>query len=742
MTEQRNGPKPKQYGHDYDDKDRIDVLAIELERKLAEAIYDRGRTDLRMVEDLRMYYGEYDPETEKNLKEADRARVFIKLTRSKTNAGIAQLVDLLFPNDDKNWGISPTPNPTLVDMLANGDKPFKLGDTMYQDDEGNIVTEADVANRKEELAKAAAEKMAKLIDDQLVETQYNAKCRQMLRDAGIIGTGILKGPVVRKDRQKAFIKKDGEHVLVIKEEFVPCVELVRPWDFYPDMSAASIEEAEFVFERRYMSKRQIRSLKGRRGFPDEQIKKVLAMTGNQTQHRSTYQDDVRQLAGLSDQINDTRYETWEYHGPVPKSVLQQVGIIPLDADDNGILTGYSEEEIDAVVFYCGGIVLGARLSMMDHDKGLPYVVFNWEEDDSSIFGFGIPRIIHDEQSSYNSIWRMMLDNGAISSGPQLGVNKNAVTPQDNDWKIRPWKVWNVEGQFSDIKAAFSTFDVPSHLQDLNLILQTNRVMIDEVSGVPMLQHGEQGQSTQTLGGMSMLMNAANTVRRAQVKQWDDWVTTPMIRDFYHFNMLHSDDSAVKGDFKVDARGTSALLIKEQVGAALTNFINVAGSSPVFAPVLQLKSSQILREWAKTQQLPSSIIPSDDELKAWQKQQEESQGGQPQDSAMLVEQLRVEQVKFKAEQEWRLADFNAQQKHAEMQMQMQIKQMELSADLQKQERAERIELFKLQQSGQLKENELIAKLQDSSAKRQLEWDKVMTEISMKNQLGNTGNYGLE
>ena len=50
----------------------------------------------------------------------------------------------------------------------------------------------------------------------------------------------------------------------------------------------------------------------------------------------------------------------------------------------------------------------------------------------------------------------------------------------------------------------------------------------------------------------MLMNAANTVRRRQVKLWDDNVTKPMIRDFYHFNMLHSDDETIKGDFNVEA----------------------------------------------------------------------------------------------------------------------------------------------------------------------------------------------
>jgi len=731
--------EPKKYEHEYDPGDKIDILALELERKLSETIADRNTIDTRMVEDLRNYHGMYDPKTLEVMESNDTAKVFIKLTRAKTNAGEAQLVDLLFPNDDKNWGIKATPKPTIVDMLNDKDTVFKLGETQYQHEDGTPVTNADVADRAQEQAKEACLKMETLIEDQLVETKYNAKCRDIIHDACVVGTGVIKGPIVLGKTDRAYVqdKQTGEFATVIKQTFEPGCEVVRPWDFYPDMSASSIEEAEFVFERRYLSKKQLRGLVRKKGFKQDRINKVLKMTSIQTQHRSSYVDDIRIMAGLSDTLNDTRYETWEYHGPISADVLEQLEVVEaIDPDDESYV-----DEYEAVVFYCGGVVMGARLSLMDYTEAMPYRVYNWELDDSSIFGYGVPRMVRDEQAIINSTWRMILDNGSVTSGPQIGVNKKLISPQDGKWDLRPRKFWNVEGTTQDIKQAFSTFEFNSHINELSMIYNTARVLFDEVSGVPMIQQGEQGQSTQTLGGMSMLMNAANTVRRNQVKQWDDFVTEPLIKDFYHFNMMHSDDNDVKGDYQVDARGTSALLVKEQVGQALMNFINIAGNSPVFAPVMKLKAVQLLKEFINTQGLPKSIVPTDEELAKYQKDIDEQSQNQPQDPAIQIETMRQQAAQQKYEFEMQLEQAKAALKQAEMQANYELKSQQIAADMQNSERQERIEIMKLAQNDKINNEKMLVELEKVKNRAQLEWDKFMAEYNIKKQAGLTANYGL-
>ncbi|MDZ7868824.1 MAG: hypothetical protein U5L02_06400 [Rheinheimera sp.] len=655
------------------------------------------------------------------------------MTRAKTDAAISQLDDMLHPNTDKNWGIKITPVPELSELLDSTDEAEADGQKFAFED-GKTVTKGDIAKRQLQKMQDACTAMEKEIHDQLTECRYSASARVAISDACIVGTGILKGPVISRKMDLAFVQKDGQYIQEEKESFVPIVEVVRPWDFYPDPSAATIEEADYVFERRYMSKRQLRALAKRKGFSPENVERAIELSPQQTQHKASFQDDVRKLAGMNDTLNDSRYETWEYHGPIRVSVLIELGLVKKpEGDDDAVKL--ENQEVDAIVFYCGGVVLGAKSSLIKHHSDYPYRVFNWAQNDACIFGSGIPRIVIDEQSVLNTVWRMILDNGAATAGPQIGLNKKYVKPMNDDWTFTPFKIWEIEGTATDIKQAFSTFETSSHLNELSAIYQTARVLFDEVSGVPMIQQGEQGQSTQTLGGMSMLMNAANTVRRRQVRMWDDCITTPLITDFYHFNMLFSKKNEIKGDYQVDAKGTSALLVKETQAQAITNLMSVVGSNQVFQPVLALKAPQILRAWARTQSLPDDILPTDDELRSYQQRIEEEQKGQPQDPALAVEQMRIQQQQAKFEHETQLEQFKAQQRQQEMQFEAGLK-LQLAAA------QERIEMAKLAQEDKHNTESLMTELKKVQSEHAANWQQFMAEVQIKKQAGLTANYGLD
>ena len=736
--------QPKNYGHEYDESSPLDALAVTLERKLSDVMSDRTSIDSEMVTDLRNYHGQYDAETLAAMKSAKRASPFIKMTRAKTNAAEAQIVDLLFPNDDKNWGIEPTPVPELAGKVDD-DTPAVIDNQQYQDGEGEVVTNGMLAARELEVIKERCNKMETEIEDQLVECHYNAVARMAIHDGCVVGTGILKGPVAIGKLDKAFTERGGQWVLEMRESITPAVEVVRPWDFFPDLSAARIEEAEFVFERRYMSKQQIKDLHKRRGFSLDQIKKLIAMDAKQTQHTSSYMDDVRTLAGLSDLLNDTRYETWEYHGPISYDVLLELKAVDLPEDEEekeAFLKEHAGSEVMAEVFYCGGIVLGAKLHMMDYENYLPYRVWNWETDDSSIFGYGLPRIIRDEQRIINSVWRMILDNGSITAGPQIVYNPKYIKPANNESIIEPFKQWLLVKEVDDIRKVFNAVEFNSHLPELQGIYQMAREMLDEVSGVPMLNQGEQGQATQTLGGMSMLMNAANAVRRRQIKQWDDNITSPMITDFYAWNMEYNKDTELKGDFQVDARGTSALLVRETQAVALTNYLQMAGSNPVFAPVIQLKAIQNLRQWVKLQGLPADLVPTDEELEAYQKQQADQNEGQPQDPQLLVEQSRLQQLQLKQEFEQQMFERKAELDAQENEANRILKAQQLQADMLAQASKERIELMKLEQNGKISTETLLARLKEIEVKASNEMTQFLAELRLKQTTGNyRANDGL-
>src|SRR3546814_5739656 len=81
----------------------------------------RVNIESRWMEDLRQFHGIYEAGVQGALaNDSERSKVFVNLTRPKTLAWEARLTDLLFPADDRNYGIQPTPVPDLDEAAKRG----------------------------------------------------------------------------------------------------------------------------------------------------------------------------------------------------------------------------------------------------------------------------------------------------------------------------------------------------------------------------------------------------------------------------------------------------------------------------------------------------------------------------------------------------------------------------------------------------------------------------------------------
>ena len=114
---------------------------------------------------------------------------------------------------------------------------------------------------------------------------------------------------------------DGMSVLQIVEALEPTIERVDPWDFYPDMSAKNVEEAEFVFERRRLSKKQLRDMAQLPGVLVSQLREIVKSSAKDTHIAKDFTDDIRNITGINTVGEGNKYEIWEYHGPISKSEL-------------------------------------------------------------------------------------------------------------------------------------------------------------------------------------------------------------------------------------------------------------------------------------------------------------------------------------------------------------------------------------------------------------------------------------
>ncbi|MEX0385864.1 portal protein [Spiribacter onubensis] len=686
-------PQPEEIKREED----LQILGSKLHDLAQEQVQNRDMIETRWLADLRQYQGEYTPEELSRME--GRSSVYVNITRNKTRAAISRLGDMLLPNDDRNYGIKPTPIP-----------------------QGSVVDQQEQEAMKEK-AREAARAMEEQIADDFEEALYYAHARDVIEDACIYGTGILKGPTIVNRTRQAWITDPatGQSVMEVQEEYRPSVERVDPWDFFPDMSAANMHEAEFCFERKLINKKQLRELASLPGVMLDQLRKAMQTEGSTTQIANDRRDELREISGVDTVSNSTKYELWEYWGPLDKDELRACGC---EVDDDPLV------EYTGCVLMVGNYVVKAAMNPLDSGD-IPYSVFNWEQDGVSIFGFGVPYLMRQPQKVTNAAWRMMMDNAAVSAGPQVVVNKRAVEPQDGDWTIRRMKTWLASGDIP-VNQAFGVYGIQSNQGDLSAIFQMSQQLADTETNLPILLQGEGvsgGPGSQTATGMKMLMNNSNIVLRSAVKNFDDGVTVPTVRRFYDFHMAYTDRPEIKGDFDVIAKGTSVLIAREEQQEKLMMLAQLAGSNPEFARMTDWQ--ELYKEILRTMQVGADNVTIDEQKIEEAPEQQPDLATQ---MAMQELQLKQAELQLKQQEAELKAVEDAQQIDLKRQQQ-QWEQQYKAAELQTKQERDRLELAlkegitlaQLEQKAGLESARLETEMQRTAAQLEIEREKASAEI---------------
>lgn len=656
----------------------IDRLSEEAQSRVGK----RKNIEQRWLANLLQYAGEYDEETLRKLKDKKRSKLFINITRPKTNAAEARLSDMLFPTDDKNWGIRPTPNPQLSDQAktssiqvptdAPGPEQMAAMAAKQSGDEARAVLDE---------AKRRAEAMEREIEDQLRESNYNIECRRVIRDACQLGVGILKGPVAadRVKRSWSEVEKDdpvtGEKVKVYALGTItdprPYFYRCDPWGFFPDPDARTVEEDESFFERHLLNKKNLKALARRPGFDPEAIGRLLKAGPKEAAPQ--YVNDLRNLTGADVSSGDGWFQVWEYRGPLTVEEIEDICTCigqesPIeDGDDTRELV-----EMQAVVWFCDGEILKFGIHHLDSGEPI-YSVFSIDKDEVSILGSkGIPAQIEHSQKALNSAWRMMMDNAGISTGPQIVVDQSAVAPADGDPTFSPMKVWYKSAMAAG-KNAFEVHNIDGHQAELANIIAMAQKFVDDETNMPVIAQGEQGAHvTKTAQGMALLMNSVNVVFRRIVKTFDDDLTVPSIRRIYDWNMQFSKKEEIKGDFEVDARGSSVLLVREFQAQNLLLMLTNFTVNPVLGPLT--KVPQAYRLFVKSMMLAADeVVKTDDEIAQDLQAQKEQGQMSPEAIKAQIEAAKLTEVR-------QAAILEAQTKISLAMIQRETAMMELAAKM--------------------------------------------------------------
>lgn len=651
-VEGRRDPEPKRRRDDPADAQRREVMKQRLEALVGrlttlakEQESKKTSIEERWLEDLRQYHGRYDASTEAKLKGSEKSRLYVNMTRPKTHAWEAKLSDMLFPTDGtKNWGIRPTPVPELQKAISQG-QPEEPNVSTIQgqaDQAAQVSPEAEEATAIMEEAKAESSAMELEIDDQLKQAKYDISMRQVLHDACKIGTGVSKGPTLTNKIRRRWERgadDDGGvvHVLGEVEDPRPDNSRVDPWSFFPDMSAGRMEEAGFAFERHLYNAKQVKALAKQPGFDRDELRKLL----EEKPHEGypSYVTVLREITGSGQDSLKERFHVWEYHGPIEHDDLEAI----LESAGKGDeFEDYDPlDEVNVIVWFSQGHLLKFGEQPMESGD-LLYSVFAFERDDTSMFGFGVPYLMRDSQKAVNGAWRMTMDNGGLSTGPQVVVDTTAIEPADGSWTLTPRKVW--QKKKATVPGAgdpFAVFNIPNNQAELTNIINMARQFADDETSLPAIeqQRGDASAShvTRTAMGMAILMNAVNVVFRRVVKNFDDEMTVPNITRMYDWNMQFSRKDAIKGDFEVDARGSSVLLVREIQAQNLMVMASTFTNHPVLGPMT--KAAALYRKLVEAHMLsPNEIVMTDDEIKAAQQKAAESAG---QDPELIKLQMEME-----------------------------------------------------------------------------------------------------
>jgi hypothetical protein len=608
----------------------------------------RYEDEQRWIRAYRNYRGLYGPDVQ--FTEAEKSRVFIKITKTKTLAAYGQIADVLFAGNKFPISIEPTELPEGVaknvnfdpkepEVLRNREDEGDLQSPYGFPEDGNELPKGATAETLQERlgplqemlqdvegleegsgktptaitfspAMVAAKAMEKQIIDQLQESNANKHLRSTAFEMALFGTGVMKGPFAI-DKEYPNWGDDGEYSPIFKT--IPQVNHVSVWNFFPDPDSTNIDQAQYVIERHKMSRTELRALKRRPYFRQSVIEEAIADGENYV--KKYWEDD---LTDYNQENYIDRFEVLEYWGMIDVEMLLEQDVdIPKELQDF--------EELQANIWVCNGKLLRAVLNPFKPAK-IPYHAAPYELNPYSFFGVGLAENMDDTQTLMNGFMRMAVDNAVLSGNLLIEVDETNLVP-GQDLSVYPGKIFRRQGGAPG-QAIFGT-KFPNVSNENLQLFDKARQLADESTGLPSFAHGQTGVSGvgRTAAGISMLMGAASGSIKTVIKNVDDYLLKPLGEGLFRFNMQFNFDPDIKGDLEVVARGTESLMANEVRSQRLMQFLQVA-SNPALAPFA--KFNYIVREIAKSMDLdPTKVTNNMDEAILQAEMLKGMQGEQPQ-----------------------------------------------------------------------------------------------------------------
>ncbi len=604
-------------------------LSSHIEDCWTEAKIAKQEPEQQMLKNQRQRAGTYEQDKLAAISDMGGSAVYVLLTGTKCRAAMAWLNDLLRPAGDKLWGLKPTPVAELPgdiyeQMLSEAEavgaeatnRAYAMGAQAVDPDVLGAALREYMGKRRDELAKEVqreaeigVERMSLRMEDQLQEGGWHKAFWEMVDDLVSLKAGIIKGPVVRRRKVMKWVQiPGGKWTVRAQEAFVPEFYRVSPFDLYPSPGSRHPNDG-YLIERQHLSRPELQALIGVRGYSSDNIRAVLREYGSGLSRQLAI-DSERAPLDFSGHVDVSKQfggklEALEFWGPVPGKMLLDWGLQEPGLDPD------LDYEVNA--WKIGQYVIRAVINP-DKLGRKPYSVDSWERVPGSFWGRGLPEQMSDVQDVCNSLARSIVNNAGIASGPQVEVNTDRLAQEDDD-KLYPWRIWKVTNA-QMLEAPAVRFTSPQCIvEPLLRVFDHFSTLAEDQTGIPRWAYGRSdvGGAGGTSSGLSMLMTSASRGIKEVVSHVDA-MTSSCIERLYDYNMAYDEDDFIKRDCRVVARGSTAILQREQRQQQLNQLLAQTNNPEDMKIIGYDGRAKLLAEAIKTMDIDATdVVPDKDKL---------------------------------------------------------------------------------------------------------------------------------
>jgi hypothetical protein len=585
----------------------------------------------RLIDALRIFNGQYDPNKLNEIRKFGGSEVYARIIAQKCRAASSLLRDI-YLGQDQAWSIRPPSDPDVPsEILQNIDQLMQHEQVMVQQQMGQAPHPSDVANRRrmllesaEDAAKKKASQQARTseskIEDMLREGGFYHALAEFLVDLPVFPFAVIKGPVVKVIPEVVW-PPNGQGAPSVKQKPKLTWNRVSPFDLWFTPGVADIENANCI-EKLRITRAELNDMLDLPGYNQDEIRAVLEEYGRGGLYDNWDTTDAER-AVLESRENPAWNRSgllsmMEFNGNVQGRTLQDYGMAVEDE-----LRDYNVQ-----VWCIGSHIIKAHLAPSPRQRH-PYFITSFEKVPGTPVGNSLSDLLGDIQEVANATLRALVNNLSISSGPQVVVNDERLSPGETGEDLYPWKRWHVRNDpvANNTQEPIKFFMPTSNSQSLMDVYNAFIGIADDVSAIPKYVGGQAGAggAGRTASGLAMLMGNASKILQSVSANIDRDVLEPALLQLADLIMLTDTSGLLTGEEKISVQGVAVAIQRETLRQRQIEFLQ-ATLNPTDQKIIGLKGrASLLRAVGTTIGLPGEeIVPPEQVIEQMDANQKKEQ----------------------------------------------------------------------------------------------------------------------